>query len=1021
MSQWLIYRGALVNPTLLNAAVVSYYRKTLYAGQCSGDGNQITLHDIIIHLKTLRQNLVEGPHLTNSDDVYKLLNEFVRNINNNLTQLDFRTFFSDICELICLLTSIEFTLMMDCQIEKPVDLESRHICSRHEFLKRQTFMLARCLISGKVEVFVNSLKSVIKEACASTKLAESPYTLSFSTKANCSGSVRFVLLYMRYFASAASGKFLTPNLSVTNESADRTQAIVSTACTAWLSAVGAAVGLPASGFTMSSSVQHLCELVIDTLLPTILAFLVSFDDNRTVSNADVVLAFFDPLIDLFSGSVKIPGTQRQLLMEQVADLMVGDADALDADAVLKHIEKMALSIAGLLVLRTLCEIMCTVLQDTNLTSPDGGALNLIDYVEGIILRLTDCGKQFDSVVRQIADRITEVAINHSKFVSLSPLRPLPVHKLLDALNTGDFHVVPAVKHRSLDLHAWTTFMDKLWNTFCSTFPAGLARQMYARISSEGLLHIVQQVANVNPGNDDEHNAVKSFTWSAMKVAHRLIFRCTETEADVLGHGLLSVDLQSIHSASLMLTQCLLCFGAPTDLLSALHTRRFCAEMDDVLPSSPFELSTWLKVIDHRLFNHPSSETQQVLVMLRHFGSSPYFDPVTALTLAFTDGGELLKPILHSEWANAKQSEEEFKSIFEVYKAFFKLFATEHVANGCYSTILGPLFGRLKHLQIFDLESTESYPVWLEALIEFVEDSMQLISKKIHDLALDRVMLAEIKAGIAKADTTDAVCLSERCQEGICPPSESTDDLCGCAFSPGSSIHFVKIANEVFSLAMENLPPDLLAFFGQQDAIFRTADGTYTPCGGTTALQIILVSIKRRITSMAIDDSIEHECCKILSTIVYILNTEVKEDVISSRENFRRYLTQASDLDSAPNTHPNGFCRCPDDKKPPAERRLRITQQLRHIQSAAFGALQKVHEIMKLNVELLLTTYMRAHNIDAYDQSQMSASPKLRGDPMPFFENRCSKIEEISWDYLCQCEIGLTSATFFRLLSMRPTT
>lgn len=127
------------------------------------------------------------------------------------------------------------------------------IGSNDEFYGNYKLKLLRRLIPDGVRPsFVVEVTRVITEACASTKLADAPCTFTFSGKANSNSSVQFALLYMRYFTSASFGKFLTPDVPITNEFADRTQATISTACTAWLSSVGAGVGLPTSGFLLSS-------------------------------------------------------------------------------------------------------------------------------------------------------------------------------------------------------------------------------------------------------------------------------------------------------------------------------------------------------------------------------------------------------------------------------------------------------------------------------------------------------------------------------------------------------------------------------------------------------------------------------------------------------------------------------------------------------------------------------------------------------------------------------------------------
>lgn len=121
-----------------------------------------------------------------------------------------------------------------------------------------------------------------------------------------------------------------------------------------------------------------------------------------------------------------------------------------------------------------------------------------------VLTLTQLGKQFDSIVRQLADRITEVAIQHSKFVCNDTSSYQPVEELLKTLSLGEFgETASADKGPEFGLSEWSFFMNELWKSFCATCPAGLARQMYTRVAAETLLHIVHVVANATLANDDE--------------------------------------------------------------------------------------------------------------------------------------------------------------------------------------------------------------------------------------------------------------------------------------------------------------------------------------------------------------------------------------------------------------------------------------------------------------------------------------------------------------------------------------
>ena len=123
-----------------------------------------------------------------------------------------------------------------------------------------------------------------------------------------------------------------------------------------------------------------------------------------------------------------------------------------------------------------------------------------------VIKLTQCGKQIDSIVRQIAERITEVAVQHAKFVCLDVSSGDSVEKLIVSINADDLDsdVISCDKRNlSSGLSEWNVFMDDVWRSFCNTCPAGLARQMYTRIVAETIVHIVHITANPTFSGDNE--------------------------------------------------------------------------------------------------------------------------------------------------------------------------------------------------------------------------------------------------------------------------------------------------------------------------------------------------------------------------------------------------------------------------------------------------------------------------------------------------------------------------------------
>ena len=98
-------------------------------------------------------------------------------------------------------------------------------------------------------------------------------------------------------------------------------------------------------------------------MPTTLSFVMSFNANQAHSQADLELAFFIPLINFLSGDVE---NKDSSIFHQIVDIMLGIEDISYTNDPRMHIADMSLTVANLLVLRTLCEILCSVLQDINL-------------------------------------------------------------------------------------------------------------------------------------------------------------------------------------------------------------------------------------------------------------------------------------------------------------------------------------------------------------------------------------------------------------------------------------------------------------------------------------------------------------------------------------------------------------------------------------------------------------------------------------------------------------------------------
>lgn len=123
-----------------------------------------------------------------------------------------------------------------------------------------------------------------------------------------------------------------------------------------------------------------------------------------------------------------------------------------------------------------------------------------------VLDLTQCGKRFESIVRQLADAIATAAIDQSKTIYLIEKDKVSLEDLIETMRAGGAVGQNSVS-KALKVPRWRFHMMALWDIFGNTCPAGLARQMQVRIASDVLLFIVHQVANWKCETNHELNKV----------------------------------------------------------------------------------------------------------------------------------------------------------------------------------------------------------------------------------------------------------------------------------------------------------------------------------------------------------------------------------------------------------------------------------------------------------------------------------------------------------------------------------
>ncbi|BHF58796.1 hypothetical protein SprV_0100175100 [Sparganum proliferum] len=788
------------------------------------------------------------------------------------------------------------------------------------------------------------LESMLADACGAVRLAHSPEAINFSGYSTDmspqSASTQFVLLLQtRTFASSSHASYLTASCPVATAASDLTQATISTACTAWLSAIGSVVGLPALGFSISQSVQDLIHLIVNSILPTTLAFSLTAvpEQNRQTLqfsrkmatreltdaasdayqevSASFIQALFRPLLDFLSSKSM---DNSPSLTDQLANILAdaGRPDSsecdgyLESDYVKRHIERMAAAIADFLALHATCDLLCVVWQ-TNPVPVTSVVTHFDSGLENMLFHMTSCAKQLEAAIRQLADRITDVAIEHYILVTLQPPRA-SISALMHRIETGTGE--SGWPEPLSPVARWRDSMDALWDIFNTFCPAGLARQMLAKVTSQCLLFLVQRFANTAWHDPEELDSLRREIWLTLETAYICLLRSSETTNDVMGCSLLSIDLQNLHSSGIMLVQCLVGLTAPPDVISALHTTNgFYANGVPEKFEESFDNCNWLKILDPHLFCRQSSHSDSELSMCRTrialntFTTGLHFDSITVLNLIFAQDAHLSRLLLAPpSWMAFCVPENcaTFSNVASVYRAFYRIFATCPEHDDYYSALLLPLLNSLSSVECLDVHAQfptlPTFPAWLSALLDFLGDFLDEICSRFQSFVLQRLAFDD---SLSSERATE---LLSQCQgidslvENI--PFPQTPAVwytifpegqlpCGCSFSPtpalleppgtgteppasaegdnrngGSFTEAFKqtlldCVVDLLSVPVQAFPEGLLPFFTKLDQLVHTEGsplGGFRLLGGHALIHFLLLSFWWKIGSQASDGNQKKE-------------------------------------------------------------------------------------------------------------------------------------------------------------------
>ncbi|CAH8297628.1 unnamed protein product, partial [Schistosoma turkestanicum] len=223
-----------------------------------------------------------------------------------------------------------------------------------------------------------------------------------------------------------------------------------------------------------------------------------------------------------------------------------------------------------------------------------------------------CAKEYDVSIRLLSEQITDISLVYYYKLSFTTEEDLNDFNKLELLphqfnlqsNQSIFNVQPEIKHLSKSIQSIWCILSNIWSILIQTCPGGLSRQIMAHVSSKLLESAVQQldVSKTQSGSDYSLQ-FRDELWFILGIAKFALYRSAETTSEVLGVGNLTVELNTIHTTGLLITQMLLSCYTPRDLWERLHEKGFYSQpkKENTNKTFDFSLSNWLAIVDSTLF------------------------------------------------------------------------------------------------------------------------------------------------------------------------------------------------------------------------------------------------------------------------------------------------------------------------------------------------------------------------------------------------------------------------------------
>ncbi|KAA3676424.1 uncharacterized protein DEA37_0000049, partial [Paragonimus westermani] len=386
---------------------------------------------------------------------------------------------------------------------------------------------------------------------------------------------------------------------------------------------------------------------------------------------------------------------------------------LDSEENSAGMERIALCISDCLLLRSLCHLITSLFRNQFKISTSLVAEQLgFPVSDDLSTQMMEAAKQYDSSIRVLSEHLVDLSlIRGERLVTQSVLHEPGLSSLTGA---GPISVT------SSSFVALYHHLAELWHLVSHTCPAGLARQIMAHVSAQGLLSAFQ-VSCTKTFLDS--TASESDLRLLLRTAEFCLFTCSETTAEVVGIGQLPGDIGLLHSVATSLSQVLVCRHMPPHVWNKRDLR----------------------------------EQTELEIEWELFASSHHFDPIRVLNVRGSYNGRMfctcmdlitlseaklsVNILSSTKLSDFTNSDNELRMATNVFTALFRMCSLMPGLESFHSIVLIAVCSNSElRLQPWTIETDSSdlsvrnnWPVWLRAIFRLLSEPLEKLWDTFKDL------------------------------------------------------------------------------------------------------------------------------------------------------------------------------------------------------------------------------------------------------------------------------------------------